>query len=346
MIKFNIGSTPVLMAKFFGEADRLAVLGAIPEGTRRVVFIDTPSTPNLVATIEQLISKGIEVVVCDHHDVPTPRNPREQEIHDAASKTRELVGSNATISDRTTNPACSGLIEVGEFVGEGTVIVADPDPDGLLGAMKGLGVVYPELDRDAAVLDGPHSGQNASTLSPTGFLLVQGMATLPPFNKDHPAIAEDAKGKLFADFAAAVSGDAAAMAALQTKVAEYNAQVATAMELVKMAQTTIPSKVGLVDIRGKRPHIGTLAAELDQHFVVTVLIKNDGPIAKATGGAQYSLSVRKTDQATVNLQELLPTGFVSSPEAGIISNTSFLLHVSETIWNETILPALQAKFAS
>lgn len=343
MFKIEINATPVIMTKFFGTSDKDNVLAAIPDGTRRVVFIDTPATDYLVATIGDLISRGVEVVVRDHHDVPAPRNPREQEIAAAANRVRELVGSNAMISDRATHPACSGLIEIGEFNGEGTVLVVDPDPDGLTAAMKAVGVVYDGIDADAAVLDGPHSGQNADTLSPTGFLLVQGMATLPPFNKDRPQASEDAKSKLFANFAAAVTGNEAAMVGLQSKVAEYNAQVAVALDLVKTAEPVVVDKVCAVDIRGKIPHIGTLAAELDKSWVVTVLIKGDGPIAKACGGAQYSLSVRKADQTKVNLQALLPEGFESSPAAGIISNTSFLLHVSENVWNETVLPALTVR---
>ncbi|MBI4099095.1 hypothetical protein HY442_01035, partial [Candidatus Parcubacteria bacterium] len=45
-------------------------------------------------------------------------------------------------------------------------------------------------------------------------------------------------------------------------------------------------------------------------------------------------------------QELLPSGFTNTPEAGIISNTTFLLHVSESVWNEVVFPALQKRFAA
>lgn len=68
-----------------------------------------------------------------------------------------------------------------------------------------------------------------------------------------------------------------------------------------------------------------------------------GPIA-AKHGVQISLAVKPERQKEVNLQELLPAGFESSPDAGIISNTTFLLHVSEAKWKEVVLPALRAKF--
>ncbi len=87
MFKIEIAGNPVVFSKFFSVGDQDNVLAAV-EGAQRVVFIDTPSTPNLVATIEGLISRGIEVVVRDHHDVPSPRNPREQEISNAAARTR------------------------------------------------------------------------------------------------------------------------------------------------------------------------------------------------------------------------------------------------------------------
>lgn len=344
MFKNIINGVTVIFSKFFGDPDSKAVLVAVPDGTKRCVFIDTPATPFLAPTVEALLARGVEVIVRDHHDEPTPANDRAKAIAAAAQKVRGLVGAGAVISHRAANPACSTLVAVGEFVGERTVIVADPDADGLCGALKALGVTYPELDADAAVLDGPHTGQTAATLSPLAFLLVQGLATLPPFDAGRPQVAEDAKSKLFDTFAKTVGGDVVARASLEKGVAEYQAQVAVARELAGTVQT-VCTNVGLVDIRGKRPHIGTLGAELDKSYTVTVLLKSDGPIAKAHG-VQYSLSVRKADQAGLNLQAILPSGFVSSPEAGIISNTSFLLHVSEKTWSEVVLPALIAKFGA
>jgi hypothetical protein len=347
MFSIQINSTPVNFTKFFGVGDKDSVLAAIPEGTKRVVFIDTPSTAHLVGTIESLISRGIEVVVRDHHDVPSPRNPREQEIHDAASKTRELVGSNATISDRATHPACSGLIEIGEFNGEGTVLVADPDPDGLTAAMKAVGIVYDGLDADAAVLDGARSEQTAERLTPIALLLVKGMATLPPFNADRPQIAEEAKGKLFAEFAAAAGGDAAALESLGRKVEAYEEGVRAAEAIAALTFSPVAGVV-VADAVGKPRHdLATLAAKMEaqQGCRVTVVRKDNGPIA-AKHGVQYSLAVVKAHQADINLQELLKPGFTSSPESGIISNTTFLLHVSAEVWENEVLSALTARLTA
>lgn len=347
MFKIEIDRTPVVFSKFFNAGDKDNVLAAIPEGTTaRVVFIDTPSTPNLIKTIESLVSRGIEVVVRDHHDMPCARNPREQEIADAANKVRSLVGSNATISDRQANPACSGLIEIGEFVGEGTVIVADPDPDGLTAAMKALGAVYDGLDADAAVLDGARSEQTADRLTPVALLLVKGMATLPSFNPERPQVSEEAKGKLFAEFVSAASGDATALESLGRKVEAYEAGVKEA-EAIAATATQPVSGVIMVDAVGKPQHnLATLAGKMEciPGCRITVVRKDNGPIAAKHGGVQVSLAVVKAHQAEINLQELLLPGFTSSPESGIISNSPFLLHVSESVWNETVLPALRKQY--
>jgi hypothetical protein len=346
MFNIEINGTTVNFTKFFSTADQDNVLAAV-EGAARVVFIDTPSTPHLVATIETLISRGIVVVVRDHHDVPDPRNPREQEIADAANEVRSLVGSNATISDRVTQAACSGLIEVGEFNGEGTVIVADPDPDGLTAAMKALGVVYDGLDADAAVLDGARSEQTADRLTPIALLLVKGMATLPPFNAARPQVSEEAKGKLFAEFAAASGGDTAALESLGRKVEAYEAGVKEA-EVLAATATQPTAGVVMVDSVGKPRHdLTTLTQRLEAiaGAKVTVVRKDNGPIAAKHGGVQISMAVVKAHQADINLQELLASGFVSSPEAGIISNTTFLLHVSQEVWDTQVLPALCDRFA-
>lgn len=348
MFQIAIGSNQIMMGKFFSDSDKDAVLTAIVEGTKRVVFIDTPSTLNLVATIETLISRGVEVFVRDHHDVTSPRNSREQEIHDAANRVRELIGCNAIISDRVIHPACSTLIDVGEFAGVGTVIVADPDPDGLTAAMKAAGFVYDGLDADAAVLDGARSEQTVDRLTPMALLLVKGMAMLPPFNPECPAVAEEAKGSLFAEFAAAATGDTAALESLGRKVEAYEAGVREAEALAATASQPV-SGVVMVDAVGKPRHdLSTLSAKMESTpgCRITVVRKDNGPIAAKHGGVQISLAVAKVHQADVNLQELLPAGFVSSPESGIISNTSFLLHVSQEVWESQMLPALSARFAS
>lgn len=346
MFTLKIAATPVVASKFFAAADRESVLAAVrSHSPRRVVFIDTPATAELVTTVEALKADGIEIHVRDHHDEPNPGNPRAEQIKVAAQKVREIVGEGARISDRKNHPACSTLVEVGEFSAEGTVLVIDPDPDGLTAGMKALGVTYPELDADAVVLDGGRAGQTADKLSAVAYLFVRAMSTLPPFDANRPQFSEDAKAKLFSDFVAVVQGDSEAHARLQKGVEVYEAGVREAEKLAGTVTDIMPG-VAYIDVTtAPRFDLGTLAAKMEGRpgTKVTVQKKAQGPIATKHNGVQYSLAVAKAHQAAINLQDLLNPGFVSSPDAGIISNTSFLLHVSEKVWNEVVLPALKAK---
>lgn len=347
MFQFSIAHTPVIFAKFFKPSDAENVLGAIHlHVAQKVVFIDTPATPALLGLIKTLRECGHAVVVRDHHDVVNPRNPRENEIADAAKQLRELLGANALISNRAAHPACSTLVQPGEFSGgEWAVIVADPDPDGLTAAMKALGVVYDRLDSDAVILDGARSEQTAENLSPLAMLLVKGLATLPPYDAARPQFSEDAKSKLFGEFAAAAGGDKKALAGLEAKVTAYEAAVQAAEEVAAEAKEIVPGVV-VADIVGRKVDLSTLTARLESRpgCVITVIRKDNGPIAGALKVKQYSLAVIKSKQAEINLQDFLPQGYTSSPEAGIISNTTFLLHLSEGNWFDLVLPAFAAKY--
>jgi hypothetical protein len=350
-INFSIANTPVIMVKFFAETDKAAALDLIPAGARRALFVDTPSTKHLHTTIVALQERGVTVAIRDHHDiVGDPVNDREAAIHLAADAIRERVrgegNGDCVISTRDEHPACSTLIEAGEFA-DVDAVIADPDPDGLLGAMKALGVTYPELDSDAAVLDGPRSEQTPERLSALAVLLVKGMATLPPFNPKNPSITEKAKGDLFSQFVSAVEGDAEARASLEVKVEAYEQGVGVARGLVSKATEPVVG-VKMVDAVGSPRHdLMTLTRGLETgDTMVTVVRKDNGPIAAAHDGVQYSLAVVRKHQAEVNLQELLTPGFVSSPESGIISNTTFLLHVSQEVWDNQVLPALRDRFAA
>lgn len=332
----------IIFAKVFSQDDVEEILAAVA-GKSRVVFVDTPATEHLLGLVRELQEQKIEVVVRDHHDFPAPRNEREEQIAEATAALRELVGSNATISTRNEHPACSLLVREGEFKDEGTVIVADPSGiDGLLSSIKAIGVSYPELDDDAVVLDGPRSEQKPERLSLFGNLLVKGMATLPPFNPRNPAASEKPKGEFFSSFVSAVEGDAEARASLEARVKAYEKTVSVAEELVSKA-TRPAIGVKLVDTVGSsRFDLATLTQGLEASgTAITVVRKDSGPIAAEHGGVQYSLAVVQEFQQDINLQDFLPEGFESSPKAGIISNTSFLLHVSKKVWEDIILPELR-----
>lgn len=337
MFTFEINTIPVVFSKFFAVSDRETVEAAIPAETRRVVFLDTGATPVLAETIAALCERGIEVVVRDHHR-------GEGRTPEAAEEIERLLGQRATIVSREQAPACAGLVALGEFAEVGTAIVADPDPDGLTSALKALGVTYPELDSDAAVLDGPRAGQTKERLSPLALLLVRGLAMLPAFNPKETAAAEEAKRKIFAEFVEAVDGDRKARKRLEKRAEVYTeARFKASCLYANTCRVLVPG-VYQVDTVGREGFdLSSLVEFMELNLPrITIVRKDSGPIA-VVHGTQYSIAVGHEYSGRVNLQELLPKEFESSPQAGIISNTPFLLHVSEKVWRETVLPELRRR---
>jgi hypothetical protein len=346
MFVISIRLVYCLFSKFFAVSDTENVLAFIRgEQARRVVFIDTPATPFLLATIRELWARGVEVFVRDHHDYPDPKNQREEEIHASANKIRELLGERAVISDRATHPGCSMLITSSEFLSSDTIIVADNDLDGLLGCCKAVGLTWPEIDRDAAVLDGGRSEQSAENLSRMSHLLVRALATLPLYDQENPIISRDAKRELFLHFTEAMNGEEKSMDWLVNKVIGYEGMVKAAEELAKTAIEVVPGVWSVKNPESEKVDLGTLVRlmEARSDCKITVIFKCQGPIA-SMHGTQASIAVVKKFQQEINLQEFLPAGFTSSPQDGIISNTSFLLHVSTMKWFEVVLPQLKARF--
>ena len=337
MFQIKVNGVLVVFSKFFSAADASIVMKAIPVGTSRVLFVDTGVTPDLAATIKSLVEKGINVMICDHHK-GEGRNP------EAAETIEQILGSNAKIVDRKTAPGCAALIRLGEFAD--AVIIADPDYDGLVAAMKAAGVSYEGMGEDAEVFD-IRPKQSAETLTAIGWTAVRALSTLPPFNKEKPEISENAKKQLFERFVAAASGDSAARGELEKAVAEYEAGVAEAERLLA-EKMSVPCKgVTLVDSVGAaRSDLNTLTKGMEKDGVVVTVVRKDfGPIAGKPGGhgVQYSLAVVQKHQAELDLRTLVPAGTETSPQAGLLSNVAFLLHCSESVWNAIILPALKSR---
>lgn len=132
MFQISINNTKIVFSKFFAQADAEAVRPHLGE---QVACLDTPPTAAFANLVQTLVGAGVKVVVRDHHDAPNARTPREQDIQVAAARVRSIASTESIISDRATHPACSSLVALGEFAG--WTILADPDPDGLLAALKG-----------------------------------------------------------------------------------------------------------------------------------------------------------------------------------------------------------------
>jgi hypothetical protein len=206
--------------------------------------------------------------------------------------------------------------------------------------MKAAGLSYPELDADAAKLDGePFLQVTGSEISQ---LLAKGVATLPSYEPKFPHRREQATQKLFSDWVACVNGDTKARARLEAAGTDYDTAVVLAKELALTAFEVAPGVMLCDVVENPDYDKGTLTALLESRAgcKITVLRRGVGPIA-AIHGVQYSMSVVKAHQAEFNLQKLLPPDTKAEPQFGVISNVSFLLHVSQPVWEDQILPSLR-----
>lgn len=334
MFLIKVMDETIIFSRFFSEKETNTVEQAIAgPRPRKVLFVDTPTNNHLLDLVGKLVAKGKKVVIRDHHNHPYPATTREEEINKLVSQLASIVDPSSILTDREQAPACSRLVGIGEF--QGWTIVADPDADGLTASLKALGIVYPGLDEDAVIMDGPRADQHGGNLTPLGNLLVKGMASLPPFDPRNPSRAEMAKKELFQQFADAVQGNEESLAQLEYRVKEYDMMVHRAINLYFNKSVPISPYVRFCDVVGALPYDGaTLFSKLEQGNKMTVIRKNSGPIAHKNDGVQYTIAVTRTWKEMINLQTVLPEGFISSPEEGIISNTSFLLHLSEEKWEE------------
>ncbi len=347
MIRLTINKVPTLFIKAFTAIDVQTIMEFVRKAatfysgsSNKILFIDTPITPATVEAVEKLKFERFQVIFRDHHGIDgEPSNSREARVVEATTKLNNLLGVDCHITIRRLHPACSTLVSIGEFK-DAIAIIADPDADGLTAAMKAAGISYPELDDDAAKLDGePQFQVTGSSISQ---LLAKGMAVLPSYDVSKPKEREIAQQNLFTDWLKAVCGNEPALIRLQAKISLYDDATKVSQSLAKTAITIAPGVV-LVDVADKALFDpGTLLSllENDPECRIIVLRKSLGPIA-ALHGIQYSLSVTKSYQNKINLHDLVPAQAKSDPEAGIISNVSFLLHTSESIWQQEVLPRLK-----
>jgi hypothetical protein len=347
MITLEINNVPTLFIKAFTSHEVDTILhfvrdaaGLTSNDSNTVLFIDTPITGATVEAVERLTRENYRVVFRDHHGIDgEPTNDRERQVAAATRKLQQLLKDDCNITVRRLHPACSTLVQEGEFA-DAIAIIADPDPDGLTAAMKAAGVSYPQLDDDAAILDG--EPQLQLTGSPISQLLAKGVAVIPSYDPSKPKEREVAHQKLFSDWLKAVQGDQSAMKRLNERESAYDDAVKVAHRLAQSATKVTPYVVLANAAEKELFDPGTLNALLEQNpgCRITVVRKSLGPIA-ALHGIQYSLSVAKDYQTSVDLRQLVPTHAKSDPEGGVISNVSFLLHVNEDVWQGEVLPRLR-----
>jgi len=329
------GAGRVLFTKILNNNDIEKALlfldDAFSKGFSRVAFLDTPCCPALREVIDFAIEKMMfSVYLRDHHAINEAKSPRDQEIIDAARLIKNRLGSNAIVTDRQTTPACSAIIEEGEFPAESFLIIADADPDGLTATLKARGLVYNALDHDSAILDGPHSQRTINSLSRIGWKLHQVFATVNEHNRQ----------SVFERFIDYITGDPEAEQFIEASIEEYEAQVAEAGKIAQTAEQ-FTSKMWLVDVTNFGKYdTATLSrlVEANDGCEIVVTVQKGGAIGKLFG-KQYSIALKKGVEG-VDFKQLLPAGFVSSPEAGLICNTPFLMYCNQDQWQTVVLPAL------
>ena len=320
---FSVGCTEDFLSHNPGSGEPVGVSSQL--AGRRVVIIDHPPTVGLVPLIEGLIEVGAEVHLRDHH-------ADADKDGSTVARCREILGDRAVVTTRGENPACSSLVGVGEFRGD--IVLADADQDGLTAALKSIGISYTELDADAAILDGPAAGKTAANLSPRGFSLVRAWGAIPAFgDRSRDAV----MAQVITAFAEAVSGVEAGNADLDRLAAEYEKKVA-ASKLLASTATEPFTGFRLLDVPvGAQFDPPTLSAELDRGVLVSGRSVTIGPIAGKPGGFGRQVSLARTKQgelAGLDLANLVPSDWARGPEAGCISNTPFLLHLSPDRWAE------------
>jgi len=345
MISFKINNVPTLFIRGYTADDTDTMLDFVHAGRTCehdiagvVLFIDTPATSPTVAAVRELKSSGYRVVFRDHHGLDhVATTESERKRHQAGRELERCLGEDCLITTRAAHPACSTLVEVGEFR-DAIAIIADPDADGLTAATKAAGISYPELDEDAAKLDGEPALHLTGT--PLASLLAKGIATLPKIDPRNPESRDKFKQVLFSQWVLAVQGNAEARAKLLLSAGAYDKGLKVAEALANTANEVAPGVV-LVDVLNSVDFDeGALTVFLEKRpgCRITVVRKAIGPIA-ALHGVQYSLAVAKQFQELIDLQKFLPEDVETGPTAGAISNVSFLLHVSEVVWKKHVFPA-------
>ena len=244
-----------------------------------------------------------------------------------------LLWDESIITNRDEHPACSSIVKKWEFAWKKVFVFADPDPDGLTAAMKALWAMYPELEADSKILDwAPGNKTTEWWLSPLWVLLALAMSTLPPFNIKKPFILEKERAKLFTIYAKATQWDQDAFKQLGVKVLVFESLIQIAKNILHHAKTIAPWVV-LVEAGNAQYDMWTLINWLEkiEGCKITVIKKTTWP-----HGTQFSFWVVKSEKNNINLQDFLPKEFTSTPEAWILSNTSFLLHVNEENFKKVI----------
>ncbi|MFA6533974.1 MAG: hypothetical protein WCT37_02250 [Patescibacteria group bacterium] len=313
-----------------------------------------------VMAVKRLMEEKLRVWYRDHHDLPE-EDTRFASAREIRGYTREicgLLGNRARIMTRRDHPSCVGLVKEGEFADPKYLIIANPDADGLLTAMKAIGLTYNGMKADADVLDGPASLATQDRLTEYGWLLKTNLALLGGFMGKGIAHLNARKNEIFENFLKMVQGDQAAHDQLADNTEKKFGVFAQRMKNLAMQAQMIANGVYALDItdaqRQEPVDIGTLTTYMESlpGCQITVVVRSNGPLAKHAGGVQYSLTVASgfqpgfapSKEDEIDLRRAVPENWNVSPESGVISHNAFFLHCAAQQWEDVIGPALLRRF--
>src|SRR3989344_3955520 len=95
----TIKNSSVVFGKIFDVVATQVAQTLIALGKKRVVFIDTPPTVQLVELVGILRSNGIEVIVRDHHR-PMGTSPRDTDVLRLLTQIEAALGDKSTFVTR------------------------------------------------------------------------------------------------------------------------------------------------------------------------------------------------------------------------------------------------------
>ena len=315
----------VNFVRLFADSPDIGLAERLAQSSENVVCIDTPPTEGLESVAKAL---GKMVVIRDHHYTPKEEG--------RVVRILAMAHKDSRVTTREENPGCATLISPGEFLE--FVVIADADPDGLVSALKAVGVTWGGQDKDCAVLDGPPAERTAETLSPICYLLSRCWSALPTFDPPKGEKLEQAKKNLFQDFATLMEGCEGfegVLTRMEDRAKSFEAMQEASRTLWRK-RAPISEHIVMLDPSGMITkhdfgELGRLANEAGVRVTVTRL--RSGPIA-ALFGEQYSLAVTSRLKGKIDLRSSLPAGVANDPKEGVISNTDFLLHLSPRKWEE------------
>jgi len=146
VIQFKIKEQDVILAKFGApEVFNQVIVAVRTANPTKVVMVDCGTKPASIAIAAIIKRMGIPLIIRDHCDINgEPRIEEDKLKRLSADALRGLGSAGTRISNHDLHRYCAYMIEACEFRDPGTMLIADLDADGFMGAMKGIGFRWAE----------------------------------------------------------------------------------------------------------------------------------------------------------------------------------------------------------